>query len=128
MANGTSIFKRFYRWCRKGVWANLHWECLSQSDLQPVFINITIVRAHACAAGRVCTYQQSKRHLVSCRVGLSPRFTLSRIDRIICRCFFDSKKIAELFRVSVFCHGFDLAARKCQQNLIGYIQVIIYHT
>jgi transposase len=47
----NSIFKRFSRWCRKGVWADLHRKCIDQPDLQNVFIDSTIVRAHACAAG-----------------------------------------------------------------------------
>ncbi len=45
------MFKRFSRWCRFGVWEALHQGCIHLPDLQAVFIDSTINRAHACAAG-----------------------------------------------------------------------------
>jgi transposase len=47
----NSVFKRFSRWCRLGVFKALHSVCAGQPDLQSVFIDSTVIRAHACAAG-----------------------------------------------------------------------------
>jgi transposase len=47
----NSIFKRFARWCQRGVWADLQAHVAAEPDLQEVLIDSTIVRAHACAAG-----------------------------------------------------------------------------
>lgn len=47
----NSVFKRFSRWCRHGVWQALHSACSHLPDLQSVLIDSTVVRAHPCAAG-----------------------------------------------------------------------------
>jgi transposase len=47
----NSVFKRFSRWCERGVWQSLHRGCSQHPDLQQVLIDSTITRAHACAAG-----------------------------------------------------------------------------
>jgi transposase len=47
----NSVFKRFTRWCKAGVWADLHAYVAAEPDLQQVLLDSTIVRAHACAAG-----------------------------------------------------------------------------
>jgi transposase len=47
----NSVFKRFSRWCRNEVWTDLHRACIHCPDLESIFIDSTIVRAHACAAG-----------------------------------------------------------------------------
>ena len=47
----NSVFKRFSRWCERGVWQSLHKGCCQHPDLQQVLIDSTITRAHACAAG-----------------------------------------------------------------------------
>ena len=47
----NSVFKRFSRWCKQGVWKSLHAGCSQYPDLQQVLIDSTIIRAHACAAG-----------------------------------------------------------------------------
>jgi transposase len=47
----NSVFKRFSRWCRRGVWRALHSGGTQRSDLQSVLIDSTVVRAHAGAAG-----------------------------------------------------------------------------
>ena len=49
--NWNSIFKRFSRWAKLGVWNKLHEFLAEASDLQDVSIDSTITRAHACAAG-----------------------------------------------------------------------------
>lgn len=47
----NSVFKRFSRWCRHGVWEALHKACSHLPDLQSVLIDSTVIRAHPCAAG-----------------------------------------------------------------------------
>ena len=49
----NSVFKRFARGCRHGVWEALHMGCADRPDLQSVFIDSTVIRAHPCAAGAV---------------------------------------------------------------------------
>jgi transposase len=47
----NSVFKRFPRWCRHGVWLALHSGCSHLPDLQNILIDSTVIRAHPCAAG-----------------------------------------------------------------------------
>jgi transposase len=47
----NSVFKRFSRWCRYGVWEALHKRCSHLPDLQSILIDSTVIRAHPCAAG-----------------------------------------------------------------------------
>ena len=47
----NSIFKRFRRWAKMGVWKDLMNFCIQDPDLEYVMIDSTIVRAHACASG-----------------------------------------------------------------------------
>jgi transposase len=47
----NSIFKRFIRWTKKGVWKDLMEYSVQEPDLEYIMIDSTIVRAHACAAG-----------------------------------------------------------------------------
>jgi len=47
----NSVFKRFSRWCRQGVWKTLHSGCAHLPDLQSILIDSTVIRAHPCAAG-----------------------------------------------------------------------------
>ena len=46
-----SVYMRFSRWSKQGVWARLAAVLADDSDLEEVFIDSTIVRAHQHAAG-----------------------------------------------------------------------------
>jgi putative transposase len=47
----NSVFKRFRRWAKKGVWKGLFTELGENPDLEYLIIDSTIVRAHQHAAG-----------------------------------------------------------------------------
>jgi putative transposase len=47
----NSVFKRFRRWAKKGVWKRLFSELGENPDLEYLIIDSTIVRAHQHAAG-----------------------------------------------------------------------------
>jgi transposase len=46
-----SVWKRFDRWARKGVWKRV-FETLQDPDLEGMIIDSTVVRAHQHAAGK----------------------------------------------------------------------------
>jgi len=45
------VYVRFARWCEKGTWARLAEAVSGDPDLEMLFIDSTIVRAHQHAAG-----------------------------------------------------------------------------
>jgi transposase len=47
----NSVFKRFSRWQKHDVWADLLAYVAGEPDLQHLLIDSTVVRAHPCAAG-----------------------------------------------------------------------------
>jgi putative transposase len=49
--NCNSVFVRFHRWSRKGVWENLFKVLSEDPDFEHVMIDATIIRAHQHAAG-----------------------------------------------------------------------------
>ena len=49
----NSMFKRFSRGQKRGVWSDLHRFIAQDPDLQHLLIDTTVVRAHPCAAGAV---------------------------------------------------------------------------
>ena len=46
----NSVWRRFDRWARRGVWAAL-FEALQDPDLEWLILDSTVIRAHPCAAG-----------------------------------------------------------------------------
>jgi putative transposase len=49
--NWNSVFRRFRRWAKKGVWKRLFTELGEDPDLEYLIIDSTIVRAHQHASG-----------------------------------------------------------------------------
>lgn len=47
----NSIYKRFERWCKAGVWERMLTTFAGDADMENGMIDSTIVRAHPCAAG-----------------------------------------------------------------------------
>ncbi len=47
----NTIYKRFARWTRQGVFEQLHHSFTVDADLEHLLIDSTIIRAHPCAAG-----------------------------------------------------------------------------
>jgi len=47
----NSTFRRFSRWCKRGVWSRILEQLSDDPDLEHVIIDGTIVRAHQHSAG-----------------------------------------------------------------------------
>ena len=85
----NSVFKRFARWSRLGVWEKILESCAGQADLENVCIDSTVIRAHACAAGAAKSDEVTealgrsrggfscKIHAVTDALGLPVRFILT---------------------------------------------------
>ncbi len=51
----NSVWRRFDRWARRGVWAAL-FAALQDPDLEWLILDATVIRAHPCAAGAKKSY------------------------------------------------------------------------
>lgn len=47
----SSVFRRFHRWSKKGVWDRLLTFVGKDADYEYLMLDATVVRAHACSAG-----------------------------------------------------------------------------
>ena len=50
--NWNSVFVRFSRWCKDGVWDRLFAAMADDPDFEYIIVDSTIVRAHQHAAGK----------------------------------------------------------------------------
>lgn len=49
--NWNSVFQRYNRWCKRGVWQRLHEVLGDDMDLEHLLLDSTTIRAHQHAAG-----------------------------------------------------------------------------
>ena len=76
--NWNSVWRRFDRWARTGVWARV-FGALQDPDLEWLILDSTVIRAHPCAAGakkkRTAPGARKARSWAAAGAGSAPRST-----------------------------------------------------
>ena len=67
----NSVFQRFNRWSKKGVWQAVMDKLTEEADLEWLLIDSTVIRAHQHAAGQ--KGGKTQRSLDDQEVGSAPR-------------------------------------------------------
>jgi transposase len=72
----NSTYKRFARWCDRGVWDALFHHVSATPDLEWLLLDSTIIRAHPCAAGaQKKTVGKRRKPSGAVAAVLAPKFT-----------------------------------------------------
>ena len=77
----NNTYKRFARWCDKGIWEQMHAHFIKDPDMEYLIVDSTVVRAHPCAAGAPKKRAVKKlRHSGAAGAGSAPRSTSALMD------------------------------------------------